>query len=102
MTAALRIPVSAASSKGVSGLIDEAEVHRIVLNRHGRVAAVIDSADRLDADVRRLREATNLVLDLAANLVSDRTAKRSLDEVCAKLGIDIERITAAADQEPEL
>jgi antitoxin (DNA-binding transcriptional repressor) of toxin-antitoxin stability system len=88
----LRMPVSSASRKGVSGVVSAAGDARVVLTSHGRPVAVVDSADRLDDDVRRMREASLAVVDSAAFLVSTRTKKFDLDEVCARLGIDSERV----------
>jgi PHD/YefM family antitoxin component YafN of YafNO toxin-antitoxin module len=85
---ALRMPVATASRKGVSKLAAEAEVHRVVLTSHGRPIAVVDSAERLDEDLRRIREATRSVVEAAADMALGRTSQFSLEEVCAKLNID--------------
>ncbi len=86
--------MSLASRKGLSAVAASAADHRIVLTSHGRAVAVIDTADRLDEDVRVVREAALAVLDAAANLVSDRSTKSSLADVCTRLGIDIEKVNA--------
>ena len=94
----LRMPVSTASRKGVSGVVAAADDQRIILTSHGRPVAVVDSAERLDADVRRIREASLAVLDAAADLVSKRSEKFSLDHACARLGLDADRIRALAEE----
>jgi hypothetical protein len=58
--------------------------------------AVVDSAERLDEDVRRLREASLAVVDAAAKLVSNRAKMFELDEVCARVGLDPERVRQLA------
>lgn len=92
----LRMPVSSASRKGVSGVVHAADDARVVLTSHGRPVAVVDSAERLDDEVRRLREASLAVVDAAADLVSNRTKRFNLDEVCARVGVDAEKVRRLA------
>lgn len=80
--------MSSASRMGVSRLAAESESKRVALTSHGRVVAVVDSAERIDEDVRRMREAAVTVLDAAADLVSQRGTTLDLDATCQKLGID--------------
>ncbi|HEY5248708.1 MAG TPA: hypothetical protein VIJ15_09720 [Dermatophilaceae bacterium] len=94
----LRMPVSTASRKGVSGVVSAAEEHRVILTSHGRAVAVVDSAGNLDEDIRRLREASLAVLDAAADLVAGRSKKFSLDDVCARLGMDADRVRSLAEK----
>jgi prevent-host-death family protein len=91
---AIRMPVSSAARKGVSGVIAAAEEHRVILTSHGRPLAVVDSAERLDESARQLREAALAVLDAAADLVSQRSPKLSLVEVCDRLGLDAAQVQA--------
>lgn len=93
---ALRMPVATASRKGVSKLAAEAEKHRVVLTSHGRPVAVVDSAERLDEDLRRVREASRSVVEAAAELVLGRSNRLTLEDVCAKLNIDPQRVRARA------
>ena len=93
---ALRMPVATASRKGVSKLAAEAEDHRVVLTSHGRPVAIVDSAERLDEDLRRVREATRSVVEAAADMALDRTSQFSLEEVCAKLNIDPAKVRERA------
>ena len=90
------MPMSTASRKGVSAVAVAAGEQRIVLTSHGRVVAVVESAERLDEQARQVREARLAVLDAAADLVSARGSKHSLDEVCARLGIDPVRVRERA------
>lgn len=95
MTDTLRMPVSVAARKGVSALAAEAAAHRVVLTSHGRPVAVVDSAERLDEDIRTLREAARLVTEAFADQAMEaHPAKLSLDEVCARLGLDVETVRA--------
>jgi K+-transporting ATPase KdpF subunit len=40
----------------------------VVLTSHGRPVAIVDSAERLDEDLRRVREATRSVVEAAADM----------------------------------
>ncbi len=93
---ALRMPVAIASRKGVSKLAAEAEAHRVVLTSHGRPIAVVDSAERLDEDLRRVREASRTVVETAGELVLGRSNQFALEDVCAKLHIDPQRVRTRA------
>ena len=94
----LRMPVSSASRKGVSGVVSATDDARVVLTSHGRPVAVVDSAERLDEDVRRLREASLAVVDAAADLVSSRAKMFDLDDVCARVGVDPATVRKLADE----
>lgn len=94
---ALRMPVSAAARKGVSRLTVEAAERRILLTSHGRPVAVVDSAERLDGDLRRLREAARLVVGEAADGALERSpARLGLEEVCARLDLDVAAVRRRA------
>jgi PHD/YefM family antitoxin component YafN of YafNO toxin-antitoxin module len=90
------MPITVASRKGVSALAAEASQSRVILTNHGRPVAVVDSAERIDEDMRRLREASAAVLDAAADLVSQRSEKFDLDAVCLRLGLDANSIRTRA------
>lgn len=90
------MPIAVASRKGVSGVVDAAEEKRVILTRHGRTAAVVDSGERIDEDLRKVREAAAAVLEAAAALVSDRSKTFDLDEACLLLGIDAEVVRGRA------
>jgi len=90
------MPVTTASRKGVSKLAAEAEKSRVVLTSHGRPIAVVDSAERLDEDLRRVREASRYVVETAGELALGRSNKFTLEEVCAKLNIDPLRVRERA------
>lgn len=95
MADTLRMPIAVAARKGVSAITAEAANHRVVLTNHGRPVAVVDSAERLDADVRTLREAARLVTEAFADQSMDaHPAKLNLDEVCGRLGLDVETVRA--------
>ena len=93
-----RVPITTASRRGVSRLAADSEKNRVALTSHGRVVAVVDSAERLDADARLIRESTAAVLDAAADLSSGRGKTFTLAETCQKLGIDPERVHARAEE----
>jgi len=90
------MPVSTASRKGVSAVAATAAHQRVVLTSLGRPVAVVDSAERLDEDVRRLREGARVILDAYATVTADRSKRLSLTDVCARLGLDEARVRARA------
>lgn len=84
-----RMPVSVGSRKGLSKVAAAAEEERVLLTSHGRVVAVVDSAERLDEDLRRLRRAADEVIEFAVGSATERAGKRwDLDSVCERLGLD--------------
>lgn len=84
-----RMPVSVGSRKGLSKVVSTAEEQRVLLTNHGRVVAVVDSAERLDEDMRRLREAADSVIEMAVGEATGNAGKRwDLDAVCDRLGLD--------------
>lgn len=84
-----RMPVSVGSRKGLSKVVSTAEEQRVFLTNHGRVVAVVDSAERLDEDMRKLREAADSVIEMAVREAAGNAGKRwDLDAVCTRLGLD--------------
>ncbi len=92
----LRIPMSVAARRGISAVAALAGERRVVLTNHGRPVAVVDSAERLDDTVHRMREAAMVVLDAGADLVAQRSGSFDLDGVCERLGLDAEAVRARA------
>jgi len=88
------MPITTASRMGVSAVAVAAERERVVLTSHGRTVAVVDSAERIDEALRRLREVAVAALDRAGDLVSERGSRLSLDEVCARAGVDPDTVRA--------
>lgn len=104
MTSTVNLPVSVAARKGVSALAELSADKRVALTSHGRVVAVVDSPDRVDAEVREVREAAWAIMEAAADLAAQRSRRYSLDELCAKVGVDAgcvreraERLRAESD-----
>ena len=96
MTTAQRMPVSVAARKGVSALAADAARHRVILTSLGRPVAVVDSAERIDADLRHLRLAARTVVESFGDVVANRSGRTSLAEVCAQLGVSVEAVHAKA------
>jgi len=102
VTETMRMPMSVASRNGISAVAAIAEDRRVLLTSHGRTVAVVDSAERMDADMRILRDAAFAVIDAAANLVSARSHVSNLSEVCEHLGLDEKAVrTRAASRRSE-
>lgn len=94
---AQRVPISIASRKGLSQIVAAAEDERVLITSHGRIVAVVDSAARLDDDLRRLREAADAIVESAVTLGSQSAGKRwDLEAACARLGIDRNRVEERA------
>lgn len=98
MSETIRMPVSVASRKGVSALTHEVAGYRVVLTSLGRAVAVVDSAERIDEDLRKVREAARLVMESLAENAMGRSSMLDLDEVCARLGINVADVRARAQQ----
>ncbi len=96
-----RIPTTAARRLGLTRLIDLAGDEPILLTRWGHPAAVLGSAEWADEELRTLREAALTVFDAAAGLVAQRSQRHSLDEVCARLGVDANVVRRRAAQRAE-
>ena len=88
MTDTLRVPISVAAKRGISRIAADAVDKRVILTNHGHAVAVVDSGERLDEDLRSMREAALTVVDAAAQLVWARSEKLTLEQMCLKLGID--------------
>lgn len=98
MSESVRMPVSVASRKGVSALTHEVAGYRVVLTSLGRAVAVVDSAERIDEDLRKVREAARLVVESWADTAKGRSAMLDLDEVCVRLGVNVADVWARAQQ----
>lgn len=94
-----RMPISIGSRKGLSAVVSSAESERVVLTSHGRPVAVVDTAERLDEDLRRIRAAADAVVDFATGEAARNAGKRlNLDEVCARIGVDADVIRERASR----
>ena len=98
MSESVRMPVSVASRKGVSALTHEVAGYRVVLTSLGRAVAVVDSAERIDEDLRKVREAARLVVESLAETAKGRSAMLDLDAVCVRLGVNVADVRALAQQ----
>ena len=97
MTTTIRMPITVASRKGVSAVAAAAAAGRVLLTSHGRTVAVVDSAERIDEDLRRVREAARLVVESCTGAALDRSpVTLDLAAVCAQLGLDPERVRERA------
>jgi len=90
------MPISTAARRGVSALATTAQRQRVVLTNTGRPAAVVDSAERIDEDMRQVRDAARTVVDAYVQVAADRAPAMSLDQLCARLGIDEAQVRARA------
>jgi len=91
------MPITLASRKGISAIANEASEQRIILTSHGRTVAVVDDPERLDEDLRKMRESARAVADSAAEaILQRRPAHLNLEEICQRLQIDVLRVRAHA------
>ena len=99
MAHTLRMPIAVAAHKGVSAVATTSAEQRVVLTNHGHPVAIVDSAERIDEDLRRVREAARAFVESTADAVLERRpAKLDLDDVCVRLGVDINRVRARAGE----
>lgn len=97
--APLRVPIAVAAERGVSWLNELAVEQRVVLTKYGRPAAVIDSAERLDATARLVGDARREVVERMSEAAAGRAgAWHRIDAVCERLGIDPDRVRERARQ----
>jgi PHD/YefM family antitoxin component YafN of YafNO toxin-antitoxin module len=97
-TRPLKVPITTAAERGVSWLNETAEQRRVILTRFGQPGAVVDSAARLDETARVVTTARQEIVEQLAELAAGRTEGRSLDDVCARLGIDADRVRKRASE----
>lgn len=84
--------MSVAAKRGFSWLPTATDGARVILTSHNRPVAVVDNAERMDEDLRKMQDAAWSVLDWAANLTSERAASFDLEQVCSKLGLDAKMV----------
>lgn len=94
----LRVPIAEAAKRGVSWLSETAGERRILLTRFGRVASVVDSAQRLDDTIAKIDVAARSITDHFAEVSRERVGAHSLEDVCGKLDLDLSRVRARADE----
>lgn len=90
-----RIPLTTARRRGLAALVDLAADEPILITRWGHPATVIASA-WMDEALRITREAALTVLDGAADLVAERSQRHSLEQACARLGVDADVVRRGA------
>ncbi len=94
----LRVPINVASRKGVSWLVDSSARQPIVLTKLGNPVAMVTSCDDLEDASRAMSDAALSVLSAAATVAADRARFGfSLDDACARLGLDADEVRRAAD-----
>lgn len=92
------VPISFAARKGVSALAEMSRENRVALTSHGRVVAVVDSPERVDEQAAQVRAAAWAVVEAAADLTAGRSLSYSLNELCERAGVDVERVRERAHQ----
>lgn len=89
----VRVPINVASRKGVSWLADSSARQPIVLTKFGNPVAMVASRDDLEALNRAVSDAASSVLGAAADVTADRAKfSFSLDDACARLGLDADEV----------
>lgn len=92
------LPVSVAARQGVSALVELCQGQRVALTSRGRVVAVIDSPATLTSRSVRIREAAAAVVEAAADLAAGRDRHYGLDELCARAGVEVQRVRERASR----
>ena len=70
----------------------------VVLTSLGRAVAVVDSAERIDEDLRKVRAAARLVVESLAETAKGRSTMLNLDEVCVRLGVNVADVRTRSAQ----
>lgn len=97
MADSIRMPITIASRKGISAIANQANDQRIILTSHGRTVAIVDAPERLDEEIRKIRESARAVTESAAEAVlARRPAQLDLEELCTRLQIDIKQVRTRA------
>lgn len=92
------LSVSDANTRGVSGLVQDADDGRTrVITRNGKPAAAVVSIAELER-LNELQENLTLVIAALARITTDSGGRHSLEEVAAELGIDISEIDDGEDE----
>lgn len=87
----VRVPMSVAARQGVVAVAANVEHGWVLPTNDGQPVAVVDSAERLDADLRRVRDAARSVVEVSADLALNRRPPvHRLEDVCARLKVDAE------------
>lgn len=89
------VPITTASRRGLSKIVSQSSETQVALTRHGQVIAAICSANQVDLNTKLVRESA-AVVDAAADLVSSRSNRFSLNETCARPGLGVDRVHARA------
>jgi prevent-host-death family protein len=90
------VSVTAATSRGVAGLVKDAEMGEdVIVERHGRAVAAVVSVDHFEQLKRMRADVSSAALILAREL-TDTGNRTSLDDVFSSFGLD------RADLEAEL
>ncbi|QIV87702.1 type II toxin-antitoxin system prevent-host-death family antitoxin [Glutamicibacter mishrai] len=84
-TQPLRISSTVAARKGIGFITTQAQERPVTLTTHGKPIAVVMSAAERDDQLRLLRDVELKVLSMAANLVADRSAMLTTDQVRERL-----------------
>ncbi|MFJ2621064.1 type II toxin-antitoxin system prevent-host-death family antitoxin [Glutamicibacter sp. NPDC087344] len=84
-TQPLRISSTAAARRGVGFIMTQAQERPVILTSHGKPVAVVMSAAERDEQRQLLRDVELKVLDMAANLVADRSAMLTADQARERL-----------------
>lgn len=92
----VRVPIEIADERGVVWLVETARERRVLLIENGRVSAVVDAVDRLNESLEKVEFATQQVVSAFADSAAESSSSWSLDETCARLGIDPARVRERA------
>lgn len=88
-----------ASRKGISWLANHAAEAPVVLTVHNRPVAVVTHPGQFDEILAELHDAARTVVEHYAELALERAAPTvSLDELCARTGMDPDEVRSLASQ----
>lgn len=93
----LTLSVTAATGRGVAGLVKDAERgEEIIVERHGRAVAAVISVDHLD-ELHRIREDLNAAALVLARELNDAGSRTDLSDAIEAFGFDRAELEAELD-----
>lgn len=95
-----KISISVASQNGVSWLVSQAEHARVYLTSHERLAAIMDSPERLDDAVAEIHRVSKLLHDRYLDNSLDAQSMQDFDELLREFGMRPDFRLASEDPSP--
>ncbi len=90
------VSVTTAASRGVAGLVKDAEAEDIIVERHGRPVAAVVSVEHFE-QYQRMRSDLSAAALILARELTDTGNRTTLDDAFTQLGFDRAELEAELD-----